>query len=64
MNLMWRKSSRSGNDGGDCVEVAQMPGGETAVRDSKHPDGPRLVFSAEGWQDFLVGVQDGDFDLT
>jgi hypothetical protein len=40
--LMWRKSSRSGN-GGECVELACAPE-QRLVRDSKNPDGPRLKF--------------------
>jgi Domain of unknown function (DUF397) len=47
----WRKSSYSGNNG-DCVEVARNLPGIVAVRDSKDPDGPRLVFTVAGWQAF------------
>lgn len=39
----WRKSSHSGSEGGDCVEVADL-GAHVAVRDSKDPHGPVLVF--------------------
>ena len=43
VGLRWRKSSYSGNGGGNCVEVASnLPDG-VAVRDSKNPDGPRLA---------------------
>ncbi|WP_131738568.1 DUF397 domain-containing protein [Actinomadura roseirufa] len=38
----WRRSSHSGDNGGDCVELAGLPGG-VAVRDSKDPDGPALI---------------------
>ncbi|HEX5114965.1 MAG TPA: DUF397 domain-containing protein [Pseudonocardiaceae bacterium] len=50
----WRKSSHSGG-GNDCVEIA---GGatETAIRDSKNPNGPRLRFGAAHWSAFLGGV--------
>jgi hypothetical protein len=49
---IWRKSSRSGNGGGNCVEVAFVP--ETiAVRDSKNPTGPALAFPATAWSAFL-----------
>ena len=41
--LQWRKSSHSGHDGGDCVEVAEMSGG-IAVRDSKNPAGHMHLF--------------------
>jgi len=42
--LVWRKSSYSGGGGNECVEVA-FPAGRIALRDSKNPSGPRLVFS-------------------
>ncbi|TDE18869.1 DUF397 domain-containing protein [Actinomadura sp. 6K520] len=42
--MTWRKSSRSGSSGGDCVELASL-GSQVAVRDSKDPDGPVLVVS-------------------
>jgi uncharacterized protein DUF397 len=50
----WRKSSHSGG-GNDCVEIA---GGatDTAVRDSKNPNGPRLRFGAAHWSAFLGEV--------
>ncbi|WP_030175669.1 DUF397 domain-containing protein [Spirillospora albida] len=40
----WRKASRSGENGGDCVELAGVPGA-VAVRDSKDPDGPVLLLT-------------------
>ncbi|MEO3850230.1 DUF397 domain-containing protein [Streptomyces sp. B8F3] len=49
--LDWRKSSHSGDDGGQCVEVAATPAA-VHVRDSKHPDGPMLTFSADAWSAF------------
>ena len=55
----WRKSSFSNGTGGECVEVANLPGGR-AVRDSKHPEGPILVFAREGWQAFVQGIQAGE----
>ncbi len=60
--LTWRKSSHSGGTGGECVEVALLPDGGRAIRDSKHPDGPRLHFTAAEWTAFLAGVRDGEFD--
>ncbi len=60
--LNWRKSSYSGGTGGNCVEVATLPDGGRAVRDSKHPDGPALHFTATEWAAFLAGAQDGEFD--
>jgi hypothetical protein len=57
----WRKSSRSSGDGA-CVEVAET-GDLIAVRDSKDPAGPNLVFTAPEWEAFTAGVRDGEFDL-
>jgi len=59
---VWHKSSHSGNNGGGCVEVGQLPA-VVAVRDSKDPDGPRLVFSPEEWRAFVVGMKAGEFGL-
>ncbi|MGV9215166.1 DUF397 domain-containing protein [Micromonospora sp. RB23] len=49
----WRKSTRSGPDGGNCVEVADNLPGAVAVRDSKDADGPVLVFEPEAWRAFV-----------
>jgi hypothetical protein len=54
----WRKSSRSGDNGGACVEVATA-GPSVAVRDSNHPDGPLLTFPAPTWQAFTHQVKQG-----
>jgi hypothetical protein len=48
----WRKSTYS-NNGGACVEVATNLPGIVAVRDSKHPTGPALIFSMDSWQAFI-----------
>jgi Domain of unknown function (DUF397) len=56
----WRKSSYS-NPSGNCVEAAHLPGG-VALRDSRFPDGPALVFAGATWDAFLAGVKRrGDF---
>ncbi|MGN6791073.1 MAG: DUF397 domain-containing protein [Streptosporangiaceae bacterium] len=55
----WRKSSYS-NPSGNCVEAAQVADG-VAVRNSRFPDGPALVFTGAEWDAFLSGVKDGDF---
>jgi Domain of unknown function (DUF397) len=58
----WRKSSHSGDNGGACVEVARNLPGAVAVRDSKDPEGPKLVFTPDEWRAFAAGVRDGEFD--
>jgi hypothetical protein len=55
---LWRKSSRSGNTG-NCVEVADNLPGAVAVRDSKDPAGPALVFHPVAWTAFVEGVKVG-----
>jgi hypothetical protein len=60
----WRKSSWSGNNGGNCVEVARNLQGVVAVRDSKDPQGPKLVFTAAEWEGFAAGARAGEFDLA
>jgi hypothetical protein len=62
-NLTWRKSSYSGNGGGNCVEVARNLPRTVAVRDSKDPHGPILAMSASTWQGFLTSVKAGQHDL-
>jgi Domain of unknown function (DUF397) len=52
----WRKSTYSNGSGGNCVEVADLPNGR-AVRDSKHPQGPILVFATDQWRAFVQGIK-------
>lgn len=61
-DVVWRKASYSNTQGGNCVEVAALPDGGMAVRDSKDPDGPVLTFTAGEWAAFIGGVKDGEFD--
>lgn len=63
MTAVWRKATASGGTGGDCVEVAPLTHGRVAVRDSKHPTGPALVFTASEWAAFKDGVSKGEFDF-
>ncbi|POX40866.1 hypothetical protein C3486_11790 [Streptomyces sp. Ru73] len=57
---MWRKSSYSGADAGNCLEVHDSYGpGVVPVRDSKNPDGPVLIFGDAAWAAFLAAVREG-----
>ncbi|GIJ47208.1 DUF397 domain-containing protein [Virgisporangium aliadipatigenens] len=61
-NAVWQKSSRSGPYSDNCVEIAFVDGA-IAMRDSKHPTGPVLVFTPAEWDAFVEGAKDGEFDL-
>ncbi|MET8280282.1 DUF397 domain-containing protein [Micromonospora sp. NPDC005174] len=50
---VWRKSTRSGDNGGDCVEVATNIPGVVAVRDSKDQAAPALIFHSTAWYAFI-----------
>jgi Domain of unknown function (DUF397) len=58
--LAWRKAQRSVGNGA-CVELAPV-NGMVAVRDSKDPDGPVLIYTAAEWHAFLHGAKSGEFD--
>ena len=53
---VWQKSSYS-SQSGNCVEVAANMPGTVAVRDSKHPEGPRLLIPAAEWRAFVRGLK-------
>jgi Domain of unknown function (DUF397) len=57
----WRKGGRSSAQG-NCVEAAGLPRGGAALRNSRHPRGPALVFTDAEIRAFLESVKDGDFD--
>lgn len=61
-NAIWRKSTFSGSNGGQCVEVATNLPGVVALRDSKDPTGPALIFTPDEWAAFTAGVRAGQFD--
>ncbi|WP_173097088.1 DUF397 domain-containing protein [Actinomadura verrucosospora] len=56
IGAVWRKSSYTTSNGGECVELALVPG-TVAVRDSKDPEGPKLVFGRRAFASFLVGIK-------
>ncbi len=61
-DLTWRKSTFSGDSGGGCVEVAFLPDGGVAVRDTKDRSLPAHRFTPQEWTAFLAGVRAGEFD--
>ncbi|SFL68640.1 DUF397 domain-containing protein [Streptomyces pini] len=60
-DVVWLKSSAS-NATGNCVELAALPGGEVALRNSRHPAGPALVFTREEIAAFVTGAKGSEFD--
>jgi hypothetical protein len=60
----WRKSTKSGGNGGNCVEVARNLPSVVAVRDSKDPHGPKLTVKAAEWRNFIADVKSGRRDLA
>lgn len=60
--MKWQKSGRS-NPSGNCVEMAPLPGGhEIAVRNSRDPEGPVLIYTVDEIRALVDGARDGDFD--
>ncbi|MFI0366272.1 DUF397 domain-containing protein [Actinomadura sp. 1N219] len=60
--VVWRKSSRSGSSGGECVEVARL-GALNGVRDSKNPHGGHLSLEHDQWAALVSQIKQGAFDL-
>ncbi|MFF1439184.1 DUF397 domain-containing protein [Streptomyces sp. NPDC058295] len=61
LGARWIKSSHS-NAEGNCVEVAALAGGGVALRNSRDPDGPALVYTPAEVAAFVAGAKDGEFD--
>ena len=59
--VAWRKS-RYSNSQGNCVELAKLPDGGVAVRNSRFPDGPALIYTRDEIRALVLGVKDGEFD--
>jgi hypothetical protein len=60
-DVRWKKSQYS-NSTGECVELAALPNGEIAMRNSRFPDGPVLLYTRGEITAFLAGAKDGEFD--
>ncbi|MEU4203953.1 DUF397 domain-containing protein [Streptomyces sp. NPDC045470] len=62
LGVRWVKSTASGANG-NCVEFAQVPGGGVAIRNSRDPHGPALVYTRAEVAAFLEGAKLGEFDF-
>ncbi|MGP3968140.1 DUF397 domain-containing protein [Streptomyces sp. 6N223] len=58
-NAVWRASSYSNGQGGDCLQIADQVPGPIPIRDSKNPTGPALFFPAPAWSGFLTALATG-----
>lgn len=61
LEVAWRKSSHS-NSQGNCVEFGALAGGAVAVRNSRFPQGPALVYTRAEINALIAGAKDGEFD--
>ena len=60
-HLSWRKS-RVSNPSGNCRDMAALPDRQVAVRNSRRPDGPVLIYTRDEIAALILGARDGDFD--
>lgn len=58
----WRKATKSGPNGGNCVELAEATGSMVAMRNSRHPNGPVLFFTRPEMDALVDGAKAGEFD--
>jgi hypothetical protein len=58
-NATWRKSTKSGGNGGGCIEVGAVAG-VIAVRDTKDRDGAVLAFAPQAWREFATSIKNAD----
>jgi hypothetical protein len=61
VSARWRKSEAS-NPSGSCVQVAELGDGAIAMRNSRYPSGPALIYTRAEIAAFLAGVKNGEFD--
>ena len=61
-DLDWRLARSQGGSAGSGVELAKLPDGQIAVRNSADPDGPALIYTRAEIEALIGGAQDGDFD--
>jgi hypothetical protein len=64
--VRWRVSSRSTDGGGNCVEVGTLNDGtgRVALRHSRHPAGPVIIYTRAEWDAFVAGAKDNEFDFN
>jgi hypothetical protein len=60
-DIGWHKS-RYSNPDGSCLEVAELPNGSIAIRNSRYPNGPALIYTQAEMKAFLLGAKEGEFD--